>query len=99
MGQTNSCEYHGIFMGLYALLKFGWDAKGFEPSQSTNIGCAMAAISSYLFAIGVILGKSVGANPTGRGVSEQPHPLRVMGALGRYFAMAVLAYECYKLSK
>merc|ERR1719359_1643771 len=89
--QTNSAEYHGIFIGMCAILKLGWDSKGAEPSQGTNVACAMSAISSVLFAIGVIVGKSAGANPTGRGPSEQPHPLRALGAIGRYVAMLLMA--------
>mmetsp|Transcript_41392 Transcript_41392/g.88202 ORF Transcript_41392/g.88202 Transcript_41392/m.88202 type:complete len:152 (-) Transcript_41392:80-535(-) len=97
--QQNSAEYHGIFIGMCALIHFGWSRSGLEPSTKSNVACAISAISSYLFAIGVILGKSAAANPTGRGATEQPHPLRLLGAVGRYIAMGLMAYECYTLSK
>merc|ERR1711972_583786 len=81
--QMNSAEYHGIFMGMYALLKLGWDSKGSKPSTSTNVACGMAAISSYLFAAGTVLSTHKGANPDlVRG--EQPHIFRPLGAIGRY---------------
>jgi len=97
--QVNSTEYHGIFIGMFAILKLGWQNAGEQPSGRTNLACALGAISSYLFAIGVILGKSAGANPTGKGALEQPHPLRVLGAVGRYISMGLMAFEGYKLAK
>jgi len=91
--QTNSAEYNGIFIGMCALFYAASTGRGLEPSKLTNHACGLAAVSSYLFAAGVIVG-----NPPGNG-GAQPNWLRVLGAVGRYAAMALMSFESFRLAR
>eukprot|EP00756_Hemistasia_phaeocysticola_P008107 Hpha_TRINITY_DN1449_c0_g1::TRINITY_DN1449_c0_g1_i1::g.9606::m.9606 len=92
--QTINQEYSGVLTALYGILYAA--TKGGERRTLTDIFCIAGVLSSFSFAIGVINGKHAEGNPT---TMQEVHLCRMIGALGRYFALALGVFELVQIAK
>merc|ERR1712232_817474 len=80
--QLNHMEYAYPFAILMFYISYKRASKGGDLTQASQRWCNVSLLSCILFVLGVIL--------QARG--KKPHPLRVLGAVGRYASYAGLLY-------
>merc|ERR1712151_543522 len=80
--QLNHMEYAYPLAILMCFISYRNALKGESPSQACQRWCKFSVLSCILFVLGVIMQRH----------GKKPHPIRVLGALGRYCSYAALLY-------
>ena len=85
--QLNIAEYTGFLIPFLLFIQYYTQSntRGIKLSKVGYYSCIVAMASSYLFAFGFVILKSL----------KNTNIFRVIGATGRYISMVGLMYQCY----